>query len=209
VRNFIFGVTTSFILLFTLVVEVHAVTGVTQSELNKYLVMKPVMRGSFVQQKKIAVLKKPLFSSGVFVASEKQGLYWQQKSPFLSETIVTHDFLAQRIKQGEVNQYTFEEQPLLVGISRIFLAIWKGDMSVLNMEFESTINFSDNKWKMVLVPTNKMMKKMISKIVVQGSEYIEQVRLHESNGNLTDISITGVTGSDKLLKNESGLFSWP
>lgn len=208
-RNFIFSFVASVVLLFALAVEAQPVNGVTQSELNKYLVLKPVMRGSFVQQKKITILKKPLFSSGVFLASEEMGLYWQQKSPFLSETIVTHDFMAQRIKRGEVNRFTFEEQPLLVGVSRIFLAIWKGDMGVLNKEFDSTIEFSGGSWKMVLTPANEMVKKVITRIVVQGSEYIDTVELQESNGNLTDISITGVTGSDELLKNESGLFSWP
>lgn len=208
-RNIIFSAVTAFVLLCTFAVKAQPETGVSQSELNKYLVLKPVMRGSFVQQKKITILKKPLISSGMFLASQKQGLYWFQKSPFLSKTIVTHDFLAQRVKQGEVNRYTFEEQPILVSVSRIFLAIWKGDMSVLNKEFDSTINISGGKWNMVLVPANEMVKKVIAKIVVQGAAYIEQVELHESNGNSTDISITGVTGSDKLLKNESGLFSWP
>ena len=194
-------------------VEAQPVTDQTTEQarhiIESQLKLQPVMRGKFTQRKTLTILKKPLTSSGNFLATEKKGLYWRQQSPFLSETLVTNDFLAQRIREGEVKQYSTEEQPLLNNIFRVFLAVWRGDINTLNESFESQIKTSSHGWKMILIPTDMLMKKAVSKIIVQGSEYIERVELQEGSGNLTEISISGVTGSHKLSENELGLFSWP
>ncbi len=168
----------------------------------------PVIRGNFVQRKTIKILTRPLISSGFFVMSRSNGLYWRQTKPFLSELLVTRDVVAQRFHNGDISRYTNTEQPIISNISKIFLALWSGDIETLNTVFRIQATPVGQGWQLTLLPHDGVAKKILSGIVVQGDDYIRELEIQEHNGNLTKTVFSDISAADRLKENESGFFSW-
>lgn len=139
-----------------------------------------VMRSHFSQRKQIKILKRPLISKGFMLFSAKKGLYWQIKSPLSSITIFTKQGIFER-RDGVVSQ-----QKQVVHFGNLFSAIFVGDINTLSEYFD--LYFSGAKmgdWRIGLIPKRGMLQKVFRKIILKGSQQVEEVFIEEQRGDKT------------------------
>lgn len=134
------------------------------------------LRGEFEQTRKIAVLSQPLQSRGRFIVSEL-GLYWEQTAPFPTLLIASGESLIQRVASQPAVTVSSAEQPMAVSIARVFLSIFKGNRGNLDEHFTVDFEPTDEGWTIDLVPKTFPLTEAVQRIVIDGDEYFERLRV--------------------------------
>ena len=93
-----------------------------------------VLRGRYTQTRQIALLSRPLESSGQFLLSDR-GLHWQQEEPFMTVLIADGERLVQRLADGPAISMDASDQPMILSFSRIFLSLFRGDRRCVGRSF--------------------------------------------------------------------------
>ena len=168
----------------------------------------PVIRSRFKQKKSIAVLKKPLISSGNFIFSEKKGLYWNIGAPINTSYVLTPSYLVERQKGYDPKVITPKEQPALFGLTEVFEAIFVGDLDKLSQDFVIHFLGTPQEWTIGLVPRKGVLKQMFKRVVLKGGSTVGEVMLFEGNGDSTHIKFSETTRAPASLSaSEKALFA--
>ncbi len=167
-----------------------------------------VVRSNFRQKKTIAVLKKPLISSGNFIFSEQHGLYWNISVPINTSYALTPKYLVERQKGYKPKVITPQEQPALFGLTEVFEAIFVGDLDKLGQDFVIHFLGTPKQWTIGLIPRKGMLKQMFKRVVLSGGATVSEVKLYEANGDSTHLKFTETTRQPATLTPaEKGLFA--
>jgi outer membrane lipoprotein-sorting protein len=167
-----------------------------------------VLRGIYTQTRQIAVLSRPLESTGRFLLSEK-GLQWQQEKPFENVIVADGKRVAERMADGPVRSIDGAEQPIVVEISKIFLDMFRGQHA--NLEDNFTVRFEQegDAWEIGLTPRSSPMSAAIRQIKLQGRKHIEQISV--SSGAADEMTIRFFdlqTSPEQLTEHEIELYAW-
>ncbi len=160
-----------------------------------------VLRGWYSQTRQIALLSRPLDSSGRFILSGK-GLYWQQEEPFSSVLIADGERLAQRLADGPMTSIDSSDQPMVLSFSRIFLNMFRGEHADLEAHFSIRFEAHDNAWEIGLTPTSYPLSEAIDDIILRGRDHIDQITVI---GNSSD----GPDSTDEMTIRFSELSTSP
>lgn len=139
------------------------------------------LRGRFEQVREIAALSRPLRSNGRFIISEL-GLYWEQDEPFQSRTIAGPDGISQQVADLPKVTTSSEEQPIAAAVSQVFMGIFKGDRTGLETHFGLDFTSRGQAWMLDLEPLEYPLTEVIGRIVVEGSEFIDTLRMTDLDG---------------------------
>lgn len=187
-------------------VSVHAMD-VNLLAVNKQLKNNKIVRSQFRQEKKIQVLKRPLLSSGRFLFSDIDGLYWQIEKPLYTAVIVTDDAVFEKRDGKTVVIAEAKKQPMISSFGTIFKSLFSGDMDSLSQVFDLQFAGDVSAWTLVLKPKPSMLSKVFKEITLSGGEYIDAIFLDEVNGDYTELSFVEVdAGSRPLSKQEQQYF---
>ena len=167
-----------------------------------------VLRGRYSQTRLIAVLSRPLESSGRFILSER-GLHWQQEEPFISVLIADGERLVQRLADGQVTTIDGAEQPIVLSFSRIFLSIFRGDHGELEDNFSIQFETHDDVWEIGLTPIGFPLSEAINKIMLRGREHIDQLSVFSRSSDEMTITFFDLgTRPEQLTEHEIELYAW-
>ena len=167
-----------------------------------------VLRGRYSQTRLIAVLSRPLESSGRFILSER-GLHWQQEEPFISVLIADGERLVQRLADGQVTTIDGAEQPIVLSFSRIFLSIFRGDHGELEDNFSIQFETHDDVWEIGLTPIGFPLSEAINKIMLRGREHIDQLSVFSHSSDEMTINFFDLgTRPEQLTEHEIELYAW-
>lgn len=167
-----------------------------------------VLRGRYSQTRMIAVLSRPLESSGKFILSER-GLHWQQEEPFISVLIADGERLAQRVADGPLISIDSAEQPIVLSFSRIFLSIFRGDHGELEDNFSIQFETHDDVWEIGLTPIGFPLSEAINKIMLRGREHIDQLSVFSRSSDEMTINFFDLgTRPEQLTEHEIELYAW-
>ncbi len=187
-------------------VNVHAMD-VNLLAVSKQLKNNKIVRSQFRQEKKIQVLKRPLLSSGRFLFSDVDGLYWQIEKPLYSAVIVTDNAVFEKRDGKTVVIAEAKKQPMLNGFGTIFKSLFSGDMDSLSKVFDLQFSGDVSAWTLVLKPKPSILSKVFKEITLSGGAYVDAIFLDEVNGDYTELSFVDVdTGSRPLSKQEQQYF---
>lgn len=160
-------------------------------------------QGSFTQFKHLKVLKIPIISNGQIIIAPELGLLWKTYQPIISTLRITeHDIF--EIKD---NALVAKSQQASKQFSRYLFAMFKGDWAVLSNDF--ILDFSgDSKsnWQVSLVPKSEQVKKLFTKITINGTTSINKISLFELSGNYTEIIMT-IAPLTSLSEEDRGYFA--
>lgn len=151
--------------------------------ITKNLSTKKIISGHFQQIRTMKLLSHPLISSGHFVLSKNSGLRWVQTKPFPSTLIVTNSIIEQQLPNTPTTIITKKEQPLVFSFTKIFLAIFNGDIQTIQDNFNISFSGSKEQWFIELEPKSTLLKKALLKITLTGSDTIKQVTIQEPQDN--------------------------
>jgi hypothetical protein len=165
------------------------------------------LRGEFEQTREIPALSRPLHSSGRFVISEL-GLYWEQHAPFGLLLIASNDGMIQKVTDQPAITVSADEQPIALWISQVLLGIFRGDRTEIDRFFDVEFEGSDEEWAMQLTPTAFPLTEAIDRIVIDGHQHIERLRIYGVAKDLQTIDFSGQRSEpDQLSEAERALYS--
>jgi hypothetical protein len=172
------------------------------------LAKTPVLRGSFIQRKFLNDIPKPLKSSGSFVISREQGIYWHTLTPFDSEFVLTPDSMVQ-LDGGKVAvRLSAAQQPGLRVVGDVFFSIFALDPGALAGNFALFgLCAERGAWLMGLRPKSSALGGVLSEVIISGNTHVDQVQMWDAHGDRTEISLS--SASDRaaaLTAEEAALF---
>lgn len=173
------------------------IAGKADDSLNRIrhqLSLYKVVEGSFDQVRTVKDLKVKLHSSGDFRFELPLELSWNQLTPFILDLKMSPDKLVQKGPNGTEEVMTKENQPVVFMFSSSFLGIFSGDEKKISENFTHEIFWSGPKWKMTLVPKAQLFKKVISRVLIEGSQFVDGIEVLEKSGGSTKITFTKVRG---------------
>jgi outer membrane lipoprotein-sorting protein len=166
------------------------------SQITARLEKTPITQGKFQQEKHLKFLHKPLLSTGSFTYDKSKGVIWKTLSPVPSLLLVNDTQLL--TAQGE--------QAVPPAFGRVFKALLGGEISRLSEGF--TIEGKEEKtgWQLQLTPKDELLKKAISTIQLTGDTELRELKIQETNGNISQIRFSEITHPDQLSKADQSDF---
>lgn len=176
--------------------------------LKQKLADKHALSADFQQTRYLALLSKPLRSSGLFVYHETSGICWDITSPYPVKIIITDEALVQKDASMGEQAYALNQNPLFETISGLFSAVFQGDFSTVEKYFEMSLTGERDSWSIHLKPENTLIQKVYSSIDIQGSDWIQKVTLFDPKGDRTEIQFQSpeVDSSNETSANVSACF---
>jgi hypothetical protein len=171
------------------------------------LAKTPVLRGTFVQRKFLSGIPKPLKSSGNYVISRDQGIWWHTLLPFDSDFILTPSSMVQ-LDDGKISaRLTAEQQPGLRVVGDVFFSIFSLDPSGLAANFELFGQHGERDlWTMGLRPKSGALRNVMSETVITGATRVDKVEFWDSHGDRTEITLSSSANAAPLSAEEAALF---
>lgn len=145
---------------------------------------------SFIEKKSIAILDKPVESSGELFYSapdrlEKRTLKPKAESMLLDKNALT---VEQRGKKHVLSLQNYPEVAAFVDSIRGTLA---GDRKALERTYKLSLDGDERNWKLILLPVEDKMKKVVSSISIIGTaNTLASIEIKQADGDSSLMTIT-------------------
>ena len=172
----------------------------TLAEIEQQLDPAPVLNADFRQQQHLAMLSRPLVSTGSLLLIKGHGLQWQMKAPFTSD-----------LKLIDGTLYSNGQADSLPGgdaFSRRLMMVLSGDFSALDNAFEIEASGQPEQWTLTLEPRNATLKKVLHGLSVSGGR-TEQFRLNYPNGDYSVTTLSNIQLTDTPTDDEEQRLARP
>jgi hypothetical protein len=184
-----------------------AATSDAMDAVRQRLADAPLIRGEFLQTRRLAGFQHPLISSGEFVLARGRGVLWRTAQPFASTLVVTADALETRDAQGQITaRLDAHNQPALRAINDALLALLSGDPTPLAQHFSIETELSgDSGWVLRLTPEDSLLARQLQRVSLSGERFVNEVHLTESGEDGTDITFSEQSADGALTPEEQAL----
>lgn len=145
---------------------------------------------SFVEKKSIAILDKPITSSGELFYSAPDRLEKRTLKPKTESMLLDKDALTieQRGKKHVLSLQSYPEVAAFIDSIRGTLA---GDRKALERTYQLSMEGDEQNWNLVLLPIADKMKKVVSKINIAGSgNALRTIEIKQADGDSSVMTIT-------------------
>lgn len=151
------------------------------------------LRGHYLQHKTLQGVPRPLEAEGTFLFARGHGIAWRTTRPFDSELVITATDIIQR-ENGRVSMHlAAARQPSVRVVADIFAAVFGLDFEALGARFELFSRpLRGGGWELGLRPRGGDAG-ALRQIVVAGHAHVEHVRVADTNGDETDLRLSGTT----------------
>lgn len=178
----------SCILLFA--IGSHATSSWDIEQLMQSLAATRSGHASFVEIKSIAILEKPVESSGELFYSAPDRLEKRTLKPKLESMVLDKDKLIveQRGKKRVLALQNYPEVAAFIDSIRGTLA---GDRKALERNYQLNIDGDQKNWNLTLLPIEDKMKKVVAKISIAGSgNVLQTINILQADGDSSQMTIT-------------------
>lgn len=153
-----------------------------------FLVADDAVHYEFAQSKTVAVLSRPLQSSGVLGLSANLDLVWQTLQPLKSTLVIN----AAGLQQFDRHDVLVSELdlPLAQALAQVFLSVLSGNTQAIATAFTQTLHCEGDAWELQLVPVDAGFAQVISEITVNGAATIAKLAFREARGDYTEILLS-------------------
>ena len=158
--------------------------------LTQHLSTDSALSGQFVQERFIEGFPKPIVSKGVFTFAPTRGLLWDTQSPFANRIIILNDKLIAQ-NEFETQQISSSEAPQLTVFNALAIALFSGNLTFLQSQFQISTSGTLSAWLMTLKPLKAPLNTIFQKIELQGSRYPKKINLWLTQGELTRVTLSG------------------
>ncbi|MCL2916436.1 outer membrane lipoprotein carrier protein LolA [Shewanella corallii] len=181
--------------------------GITLQQLQQTLAAHELVKGDFEQVRNLSMFSQPLSSSGHFVLSRQQGLWWQQTQPFPVSLVLTKNKLSQQFGTEAPQLMNADENPMVFYFSHLFLSLFQGDTQKLQEQFDVALSGDADNWTLALTPRTPPLTQVFTSIVLKGDENLDKLELTELRGDSTRISFTDQSHPSTLTQEEQSVFA--
>jgi Outer membrane lipoprotein carrier protein LolA-like len=168
-----------------------------------------VLRGQFVQERRMEGFSAPLKTSGDFILAPEQGLIWQARQPFAVTTVMTAKGISQQNGSVEMLNLPSNKAPFLAQLYNILGGALAGDTRMLEMHFDVVQSKDANGWHLALTPRPEAGANLaIRDILIDGTRFADHVVIHKVTGDRDELTFTGQSlNNDPLSAAEIDLLA--
>jgi hypothetical protein len=154
-----------------------------------------VLRGRFVQERRIKGFAHPLVSSGDFILVPGQGLIWRTKQPFAIVTVITAAGLVQDVNGTETTHLSATRLPFLGRLYDLLGGALSGDWHALEAMFKATQRGDAQDWDLELEPRGPVdpVAMPFRSITLRGGTYVNEVVISRLNDDSDRLVFSGQT----------------
>ena len=138
---------------------------------------------SFVEKKTIAILSKPVESTGELFYSAPDHLEKRTIKPKPESMILDHDSLV--IERGrQKHRLQLQSYPELAVFIDSIRGTLAGDRKALEHNYRLNLEGSAENWTLLLVPTNEKMQAMVQRIRIAGTrDTLRSIEITQTDGD--------------------------
>ncbi len=161
---------------------------------------------SFVQEKTVKFLSKPLVSKGHIKFSKKHGMIWEITKPIWVKTKINKNGI---FKTSQFHQNKKVTDVQMKVVAQILSELLSSQLDRIESQFsisELTLNDENNSWQVTLSASSILIKKAIKALNIMGnlenenqSKGISRIEIIDPSQNITVITFIDVKLSDKAL----------
>jgi hypothetical protein len=151
------------------------------------------LRCKFTEAKHVALLARPLQSSGTIYFDRRQGIARITLAPRRQEAVLTATAL--RIRDGAHTEVIpLDKTQDLRAFALIFPTLLRGDRGELERAFELELYGSARaRWALAFTPKAESLRKLVRRVVVFGDQAdVGSIQVAEASGDTTDTQLTEV-----------------
>lgn len=153
------------------------------------LASQPLRGFHFVQEKKLAILSKPLISEGELRFSQNQTVIWDIHQPYALRYELSHEQVRESGPQGE-RVLPIGQNPVAAALAQVMAATFSGQWQHSGHLASVTATGEPGKWQLQITPHSEELQALVSSIVVNGHEgLIERIVITEKNGDTATIRL--------------------
>jgi hypothetical protein len=178
----------------------HAENTWDLDQLMRALASTPSGHASFIEKKNIAVLDKPVESSGELFYTAPDRLEKRTLKPKPESMLLEKDKLTveQRGKKHVLSLQSYPEIAAFIDSIRGTLA---GDRKALEKSYKLSLSGSQEDWKLNLLPSQDKMKKVVSSIIISGAnQLVQTIEIKQADGDSSVMTITPVPDTPAAIE---------
>jgi len=152
------------------------------------------MTTKFSEEKHVALLAKPLVSTGTIYFDRDKGIARIQATPKPQKVVLTKTTL--RITKGDkVEDIPLDKSKDLQAFALIFPTLLRGERAELEKTFDIALYGSDaDWWAVTFAPKTDSLKKLVKRVVVFGHKAdVVSLQIAEASGDTTDTKLTQIS----------------
>jgi len=183
----------SFLLLSLFSTFSHAESNWNIDQLMQSLAATTSGHASFIEKKSIAMLDKPVESSGELFYTAPDRLEKRTLKPKPESMLLDKDkmIVEQRGKKRTLQLQNYPEVAAFIDSIRGTLA---GDRKALERAYQLSLTGDEKNWNLVLLPIEDKMKKIVAKISIAGSgNLLQTIDILQADGDSSQMIITPIT----------------
>ena len=164
------------------------------------------MRCDFIQTKSMKMLNDKMVAEGCMYYSQKDRLRWEYTSPYTYTFILNGSRVL--LNKGDRNDVIdVNQNKVFKEVARIMMNSVTGGCLADDKDFKSTITTIGAEWVVTLMPQDKNLKQLFTKMVLHfdpQSCMVSVVELMEKNGDNTVIELMNVSTNTLI---DEGMFA--
>ncbi len=167
-----------------------------------------VLRGGFVQERRLTGFTGALRTEGHFVLASGRGLIWQAETPFAVRTVITPAGLTQRIGDEDTLRLSAARIPFLARLADMLAGTLARDWRALEQDFVLVRSGDSAAWQVVLTPRRPPdpAGMPFERIVVRGGRLVDMVEMARPGGDADTVRFHDqVVGHSALHEDERRL----
>ncbi|MBW7569386.1 LolA family protein [Succinivibrio faecicola] len=191
------------IFLFTLLTLCSQTYALTTDEIKNNLIKQSKTEVSYIQKKHLSAANRILESKG-YIIMTKNELFYVQKEPFEQCMVISTDRILEVI-DGDVSVLTRENNGEVFEISSLLMKIFSFQGNYSDY-FSTDVTGDLNNWQVSLIPLDKTMKNIFSKILLKGGKELLKIEIYDTNSDLTELFLSDYRYKD--IKDVSGVLKY-
>jgi outer membrane lipoprotein-sorting protein len=150
------------------------------------------VRVQFTQYKTLRILKKPLRSDGSLSFLRGRGMVWRVTAPVAATYVLDGRGMREVVTDGTTGATRTAasmQGGAVPDLLPLFDAIFAGNEAELARHFDYRISGTPQQWRLELVPRDELLARVISRLELDGSDYIDNIVLFDTRGDQTRIEL--------------------
>jgi hypothetical protein len=157
------------------------------------------LRAQFAEEKHIALLARPLRSTGTLYFDRERGIARVATAPRAERVVLTATAL--RIEKGNhIEEIPLDKSRALRAFALVFPALLRGDRQSLEATFDLDLSGAPRAaWSLALVPRDPALCGLIQRVVVSGrGADVAELQVVEASGDTTDTALSGIARNEAV-----------
>jgi len=145
------------------------------------------LQGDFEQKKTLTEFDASVTSIGEFTYKRHQSIEWVTTAPVENTLLMTPEKITSQQNKNEILNIDANKNPTARVLSQIFFAIMTADWQSLADYFDLAGEHTNTTWHVTLLPNNRHVESLVTKVILTGDNLLREVTLFEKNGDTTHI----------------------